>query len=846
MRFVSLWGGRKTCSRGVSYRPCVQILEDRSLPSFIAAPGYASGAYPSALALGDFNGDGVPDLAVANQGTQPNYSDSSVSVLLGAGDGTFQPARNYPVGPDPLSVAVGDFNGDGLLDLAVTNNIYSGQVSIFLGKGDGTFAAPMNYPVGSLPGSVVVGDFNGDGTPDLVITYLLNPNTISVLLGNGDGSFGPAERYAAGPSATAVAVGDFNGDGVLDLAVANSEMYVPGTVSILLGNGDGTFAAPQGYAVGEQPVALTVADFNGDGVQDLAVADSRDSMLSILLGRGDGTFQPSLNSLVGVDPADLTAGDFNGDGIPDLAVTGRGVWVLLGQGDGTFTVAGTYAPASSPGSIMADDVNGDGIPDLVMADGSPDGAAAVMVGLGDGTFVAAPTYAAGNLPVAEAVGDFNGDGVPDLAAADASGHEIQVLLGNGDGTFAAPQSYLAGTRPVAVVTGDFNGDGILDLAVGNETSDDISILLGNGDGTFRAPLNFAAGHSRGAVRSVAVGDLNGDGTLDLAVADSADFSGTVDIFLGHGDGTFTAAESYATGPNPEGVVAGDFNGDGIPDLAVANAGYSPSYADGNVSVFLGNGDGTFQSARTFAAGLAPWSVAVGDFNGDGLLDVAVADYGSGMVSILLGNGDGTLADPQSYSTGARARSVAVGDLNGGGIPDLAVANYLAGTVSVWLGVGDGTFAGLQNYAVGGAPDAVAAGDFNGDGFLDLAVVQPAFGRVAVLRNAADWDGGPTGALRHPRLPVRPLTAVARPAWNLLVTPGATQDRHTLIPSPQVIADRPPHLLPTATTTGPGHGAQYTEPRMPLLRTVARHAADAVFAAWAGPLTEELERLPLTG
>ena len=274
------------------------------------------------MAVGDFNGDGKPDLAVTN-------ANSSISVLLGNGDGTFQAAVNYGVGSGSSSVAVGDFNGDGKLDLAVANG--NSSISVLLGNGDGTFQAAVNYGVGSGSSSVAVGDFNGDGKLDLAVANW-NGSTISVLLGNGDGTFQAAVNYSVGSNPRTVAVGDFNGDGKPDLAVANTSSN---TVSVLLGNGDGTFQAVVNYGVGSGPSSVAVGDFNGDGKPDLAVADGNlftVSVLSVLLGNGDGTFQAAVNYGVGSGPISVAVGDFNGDGKPDLAVANQGsnnVTILL-------------------------------------------------------------------------------------------------------------------------------------------------------------------------------------------------------------------------------------------------------------------------------------------------------------------------------------------------------------------------------------------------------------------------------------------------------------------------------------------------------------------------------------
>lgn len=335
-------------------------------------------------------------------------------------------------------------------------------------------------------------------------------------------------------------------------------------------------------------------------------------------------------------------------------------------------------------------------------------------------------FTAGSGPALLTVGDFNGDGNPDLAVANEGSNNVSILLGDGHGGFRTHVDYPTGPEPSSIAVGDFNGDGKLDLAVADQncpggtcgSSGSVSILLGNGDGTFEPAVEYG---SEAGTYSVAVGDFNGDGKLDLVVAASgagvAD-PGGIDVLLGNGDGTFQAAIRYGTGSgtNPTSVVVGDFNGDGKLDLAATNvACASPC---GNVAVLLGNGDGTFQAAVNYAAGAQPLSIAVGDVNLDGKLDLIVANVSSNNVSVLLGNGDGTFQSPANYSTNDGAFSVAVADLNGDGKPDLIA---LSGSLTVFLGNGNGTFQKGMNYGAGSDLLSVGLGDFNNDGRLDAVV-----------------------------------------------------------------------------------------------------------------------------
>jgi hypothetical protein len=338
-----------------------------------------------------------------------------------------------------------------------------------------SFALAVNYAVGSKPYSVAVADFNGDGKQDLVISNI-SSNTVSLLLGNGDGTFQSEAHYATGVEPHGVAVGDWNGDGKPDLAVANLKSD---TVSILLGNVNGTFQPAVSYAVGKGPRGSAVGDFNGDGKADLVVTNSLEGSVSVLLGNGDGTFQAAANYRSFQAPISVVVADVNGDGKPDLVASNSGadtVSVLLGNGDGSFRPANYFQVGSGPGAVVVADFNGDGKPDIVVENFGSD-SVSVLLGNGDGTFQTATKYGAGWGPGGLAVGDFNGDGRLDLVVANHGSSNLSVLLGNGDGTFGPAEHFAVGWTPVGTAVGDFNGDGRTDVVVANHESHNVSVLL---------------------------------------------------------------------------------------------------------------------------------------------------------------------------------------------------------------------------------------------------------------------------------------------------------------------------------------------------------------------------------
>lgn len=346
-----------------------------------ASPIYFGGTgqdpiLPQSVAAGDFNGDGKLDLAL---GLQQSHEPAYINILLGNGDGTFTTAPSpVATGDTPSSIAVGDFSGNKKLDLAVVN-YGDNTVTILLGSGDATFTPASGSPisVGTNPAGIVAADFNGDGNLDLAVTNSAD-NTLSILVGNGDGTFTTSpSRPVTGAAPFGLAAGDFNGDGKLDLAVANFN----DNATILLGNGDGTFTPAPAQPTTAQGSAIIAGDFNGDGKLDLATSNRSDSTVTLLLGNGDGTFTPINNCCGGsvglTHTLDMTTGDFNGDGKLDLALTIQNLQsyypsdyaaILLGNGDGTFTPTNfSLILPDDPYYVVTGDFNGDGKLDFAAA-----------------------------------------------------------------------------------------------------------------------------------------------------------------------------------------------------------------------------------------------------------------------------------------------------------------------------------------------------------------------------------------------------------------------------------------------------------------------------------------------
>jgi dienelactone hydrolase len=467
------------------------------------------------------------------------------------------------------------------------------------------------------------------------------------------------------------------------------------------------------------------------------------SLCSLLIG---------LTALSGVATAQNPVPLINQPLVPDAAVPGGKGFTLTVNGTGFVSgstvnwngsaLATTFVSGSQvTATVPASNIGKRGTASVTVSSPGPGGGTSNIVFLPitlpvELSFGGA-ALGAGSAPTSAVVDDFNGDGKLDLAVANNSGNNISVFLGKGDGTFQAPVNYGTGANPVSgMIAGDLRGNGKLDLVVPNNGGDTVSVLLGNGDGTFQAAVNYSTGPSP---TWVAVGDFNRDGKLDLVVADqNCTYNptkcgvGTFSILLGNGDGTFQAHVDHHTPQGAEGlnsVAVGDFNNDGILDLAVA-AGIGGGGTQ--ISLLLGKDDGTFRSGVNYTAGLNPAAITTADFNHDGKLDLAVVNN-IGSVSILLGNGDGTFQTHVDYGTASFPfGTVGTADFNEDGNLDFAVANSGSNTVSVFLGNSDGTFQPQFQINTGSGPRGAVVGDFNRDGRPDLAVPNFSDNTVSIL------------------------------------------------------------------------------------------------------------------
>lgn len=742
---------------------------------------------PSTIARGDFNGDGILDLAVD--------ADDHLQILLGngaagEGNGTFTLGESYDTGSTIAEIAVADVTADGILDIVLVNETnlkaYRGDGSN--GLGDGTFTIQSSTSTNlSTPQALIVRDFDADAILDAVVGDWGSDALLTFqgggTNGRGDGTFAYVGSVATGARPGAIAAGDFNADGIADLAVAcqgGTEVLVTHLGNGSNGRGNGAFAAMHtwlsgGFVAGD----VLIADHNGDGIDDLVATLALANSVCFLAGsgtngRGTGVFY--LDEVVGVGtrPWGLVAADFTGDSILDfvsLSYLQAGATLIHsagehGRGNGNFTTSNAGGSGHSMFRGVTGDIDGNGSPDLVLGDLS--GSLQILTGNGsqptpDGGFEdrGLDLWTLGTVQGVCAA-DRNSDNIPDLLVASfqspyAGGNDFVTSWlndeadGLGLGTFTGGGSLITvGSGPVTSAVGDFDRDHITDAAVlaadldmrggGNR----LDVLLGSGSsgvgtGSVSSTNNTSVGTSP---RDLVVADFNADAILDVAVTNHG--TDTVTILIGQGssgrgDGTFTALASIATDAGPFCIAGGDLNRDGIIDLVV---GCTNGTGTGSLQVLLGQGTsgigtGLFTATTATPTANAITDLALTDVNADAILDVVFTQYRfggststSGIIAALGsgsdGRGDGTFTIGAEVAIGGNPRALVVCDLDQDGIQDVVVTDSDAAVVKVLRGSGshgrgDGTFGSPESIAVAEPGTAIACGDLDSDGMVDLIV-----------------------------------------------------------------------------------------------------------------------------
>jgi uncharacterized repeat protein (TIGR01451 family) len=633
-------------------------------PIVTLVPAVNSGGAVS-IVPADLNGDGRLDLAVSDFG-------AGALVFLGLGDGRFNAtALSGVIGTGGLDV--GDFDGDGKQDMALGRRALSGsatEVLVYRGNGAGAFAPPVIWTVPSLlfPRGAVAADLDGDGRDDLAVADQFG-DAVAVLMGSPGLAQSLRGPYPAGDGAVDVDAGDVDGDGRLDLVTA----CISGFATVLIGDGGGGFGAPLTLEGPAQTTFVSLADLDGDGRLDLAASGWN---LWLRSGNGMGGFGAPRRYGV---PFPLAVGEVNGDGRIDLLV---GDSLLIGDGEGGMAAQAAFPAGDAPQYAVAADFDRDGHQDVAVANAG--GSVHVLRGDGHGAFAAPSANLAGTSPAGLVGGDFDRDGWPDLAVAYAGTLDVVVLRNDRRGGFTT-RSYGVGGRPIAIVTGDLDGDGVVDLLVSNETQGSLVALRGAGDGTFGPGGATVVGT---LYRALAVGHFNADGRPDVATV--ADETGVVSVLPGTGLGTFAMASATQVPlrSRPGSLIAHDMDGDGATDLAAASD-VQPDPSVSTLGVLLGAGDGTFVREDGQPPALLGDLMAA-DLTGDGRPDLAALDWTDTFqdaLHLLEQSADRRFRSPDDggIPIGGRGRALFVADFDEDGRLDLGAAVENANAVTLLLG-----------------------------------------------------------------------------------------------------------------------------------------------------------------
>ncbi|TPG66601.1 FG-GAP-like repeat-containing protein [Hymenobacter nivis] len=745
------------------------------------------GNTPVAAALGDVDGDGDRDLVVANG------SSATVSIRLNNGIGGFGGGREVPVYGQNQGLALGDVDGDGDLDLVTANN--GGIASVRLNNGAGVFSGGQDVVLASndQPVAPALADVDGDGDLDLLVTEY--GGRVSIRQNNGRGFFSGNQEVFVGQGPTAIAVGDVDGDGDLDFATSSA---LGSTASVRLNNGRGVFAGGQDVPVDDSTEGIALGDVDGDGDLDLlATAYNEKGSADVRLNDGHGTFSGNRQVSIGSYPNGLALGDVDGDGDLDLVATyfgsgggGGGASVRLNDGTGTFASGQEVPTGDIPNGVALGDVDGDGDLDLVTANLASNTAsvrlnqpAPVIVSVAPApasfraprtTPVAAtfdqllntgPATRAGLKVFSQQAGGLKaGTGAvsgntltfqpatafkpgetvfatvtPAVQTRDNQNpaapyvFQFTTAAGVGPGVFRAGYDPAVDASSSGVALGDVDGDGDLDLVTVSR------VYFNTGVGTFVAGPAVSV---VGSPLNLTLGDVDGDGDLDLLVTANTG-RGIVNVRLNDGRGTFSGSQQVSVGFKPFDVALGDVDGDGDLDIVTANQTGS------SASIRLNNGTGTFSGEQQVLVGDQPVSVALGDVDGDGDLDFVTTSASGTTASVRLNNGAGAFSGDQDVAVGFNPFDVALGDVDGDGDLDLVTANrynynsigqIINSTVSLRLNNGHGAFAGGREVPVGGGASNVALGDVDGDGDLDLVATSGGAANVRVNDGAGAFSG----------------------------------------------------------------------------------------------------------
>jgi hypothetical protein len=759
--------------------PSSQIID---ATSFASKVDFTSGSTPYYNAISDIDGDGKPDLVVIN------YSGNSISVYrntstLGSiSSGSFAAKVDFTTGTGPYGIAIGDVDGDGKPDIAVTN-YSSSTVSVFRNTStsgsitSGSFNTKVDFTTGTSPNCVAIGDLDGDGKPELVVTNN-SSYTVSVFRNTSasgsitTGSFTAKVDFTTGSMPVGVCIGDIDGDFKPDLAIANSGAN---TVSLLRNTSivgaisSGSFAAKVDFLTGGSPRMPVMGDIDRDGKPDLLVANNGSNTFSIFRNTGTpgsintGSLAAKVDFSTGSSPMFVSLGDMDGDGKTDIAVANnisatvsvfRNTSISGSINSGSFTTKVDFATGSAPIGINICDLDGDGKPDFSVTNTSSNTVSVIR------NSIAGPTYISSFTPTSGPVG----------SSVTITGNNFNSTAANNIVWFGAVRATVTGATStslsVNVPTGaTFQPINVTNVTTGLSDNSSAPFIVTFPSSqvidvtSFASKVDFTTGTTP---YFTAISDIDGDGKPDLVVTNSV--SNTISVYRNTStsgsisSGSFAAKVDFVTGTSPYGIVIGDIDGDGKPDVATANNGSNTVSVFRNTSTSGSITSGSFATKVDFAAGINPNGIALGDIDGDGKPELVFTNYSGNTISVLRNTASsgsittGSFATRVDFTTGIAPYGVIIADIDGDLKPDITVTNSGSNTVSIFRNtssyglITSGSLAAGIDFPTGTQPFNLVNGDIDGDGKQDLLIINNGGVSVSVFRNTSTSGSVNIGSL----------------------------------------------------------------------------------------------------
>jgi hypothetical protein len=677
------------------------------------------------IATGDIDGDGVMDIAFND------YSLNRVGYCFGRRDGTFGAAVYIESLAAPFGVELGDMNNDGHVDLMVSLLQGDEDLAIWLGDGQGGFGdrIPLFQYFTNRFGVL---DADGDGDLDL---FSAQHDDAYVYYNDGSLGFSEPVRFETGDDSRGFDWGDVNGDGALDFVTAN---YESGDVTLMLSDGAGGFGEEIDFASGDGTSGVVVVDYDGDGDADIVACNALENTVSLIRNMGAAGFFGPVQLPTGAFPTGVMATDLGRDGVMDLIVTSSAESrfdVLRGNGSGGFLLFESYAVPTPIYDAELVDLDCDTIEDLLYI-GQNLGYVGASFGQEDGSFSPLRSYTIREEPEAIDSGDFNGDGIDDFAVGYDAAELLEIFLCDADGTPRLAHSFELGQVPNRIVVRDMDGDGRQDLLVSLLTLPDepkILVYSGRGDGGFDLSAELYGEH---IARDLSAGDVDGDGLVDVI----APWFGPGQMAVWYADGVLAYGEPVVleTGARPDGIAVGDLDGDGYDDVVV------PSLFDWKVQTFMGSPTGLVGVTFEMELPGRPNEVGLVDLNGNGRLDLLIGFDNWDAIATAYGNGLGQFTPSGRHVSALNVFGFEASDFDLDGHADLLVWRRNTLTFDqhfeVHLGLGDGRFDAPMLLDTGGGFRSWAVGDIDGNGYADILTLDPDFDLLRIHPNRTGESG----------------------------------------------------------------------------------------------------------